>query len=375
MEKFYNEVRRIGKPNAVIALITYGVLHVEGEAIDAIVQEFYWKTIGPYWPAERRHVEEGYRNLPFPFHETKIPDLAIEVQWRLQDLIGYTKTWSAVTAAAKALGTNPVEQFEATLRKQWGDPEFAPPCCVAIVVSCGKYWIKVPNQRFDLDAHTRAIDTCAIDTNKTQMSRNLNTFLSTRTAMTPHQRLLNSTFLTFLFIAVTLASWPARAEDTPTTSTNAVTTNAVTMLYLTRTGERCSATNKTGKVALAKRGILQAGTLSFYTIERIGTVSLRRGTYQCVMEQQLNPDGSGKRKVFRPRAEGPYGHHLKSSTGGPAAILIHSANTPHQLTGCIAPGRQKTPEGVDESIPALKAIFDACGGFVDGKVVWLVVRN
>jgi SAM-dependent methyltransferase len=123
LEKFYTEVRRIAKRNGIIALITYGVLHVEGEAIDAVIQEFYWKTIGPYWPPERRHVEDGYKNLPFPFRETKLPDLAIEVNWRLQDLIGYINTWSAVNAAQKALGTNPVEAFEATLRKQWTDAE------------------------------------------------------------------------------------------------------------------------------------------------------------------------------------------------------------------------------------------------------------
>ncbi|MGZ4963959.1 MAG: DUF5675 family protein [Limisphaerales bacterium] len=191
---------------------------------------------------------------------------------------------------------------------------------------------------------------------------------------------MTSTFITCLTVLIALAAWSADADDvsassTNIVSTNAVTSKAVTTLYLTRTGERCSATDKTGKVALAKRGILQAGKLSFYTIERIGTVSLHRGTYQCVMEQETNKDGSPRRRVFRPRAEGPYGHHLKSSSGGPAAILIHSANTPHQLTGCIAPGLKKIPEGVDDSLPALKAIFEACGGFVDGKVVWLVVRN
>ncbi len=192
------------------------------------------------------------------------------------------------------------------------------------------------------------------------------------------RRLLNSSGL--LMILIALAGLPAWADEVPAVSTNAISTNTVTTppvttLYLTRTGERCAATNKVGKIALAKRGILQAGALQFFTIERIGTVSLRRGIYECVMEQQHNSDGSEKRKVFRPRADGPLGHHLKSSTGGPAAILIHPANTPHQLTGCIAPGRIKTPDGVDQSIAALKAIFDACGGFVDGKVVRLVVRN
>src|SRR4051812_3275030 len=110
-----------------------------------------------------------------------------------------------------------------------------------------------------------------------------------------------------LSIFITLSNRNVRADDAPPTVTSAPpATNIVTTLYLARTGERCAATNKTGKIALAKRGILQAGKLSFYTIERIGTVSLHRGTYQCVMEQETNPDGSARRRVFRPRAEGPY---------------------------------------------------------------------
>lgn len=120
LDKFYAEVRRVARPNAVIALITYGVLHVEGD-VDPLVQRFYYETIGPYWPRERRHVEDGYRSLPFPFQETRLPDLAIEVTWRLDDLVGYINTWSAVRAAEKALGMNPSGQFEEELRSMWGD--------------------------------------------------------------------------------------------------------------------------------------------------------------------------------------------------------------------------------------------------------------
>ena len=121
LPKFYSEVRRVARPNAVICLITYGVLHVEGE-VDPHVQRFYWETIGPHWPAERRHVEDGYRSLPFPFRETKLPALAIEVSWRLNDLLGYIDTWSAVKAAEKVLGTNPAEQLEKELQSIWGEP-------------------------------------------------------------------------------------------------------------------------------------------------------------------------------------------------------------------------------------------------------------
>jgi len=122
LEKFYSEVRRIARPNGVLALITYGVLHVEGDA-EPTVQKFYSETVGPYWPPERRHVEAGYRNLPFPFREIPFPSLSIEVSWTLADLIGYVGTWSAIKGAEKALGTNPIVQFERELLECWGDAQ------------------------------------------------------------------------------------------------------------------------------------------------------------------------------------------------------------------------------------------------------------
>jgi ubiquinone/menaquinone biosynthesis C-methylase UbiE len=77
LEKLYAESRRIARPRAIIALITYGVLH-EG-SVDRCVQHFYYETIHRFWPAESRHVEDGYSSLPFPFEEVALPKLAIEV--------------------------------------------------------------------------------------------------------------------------------------------------------------------------------------------------------------------------------------------------------------------------------------------------------
>ncbi|WP_369805409.1 methyltransferase domain-containing protein [Sphingobium sp. EM0848] len=122
LDAFYAEARRVARPNAVLALITYGLWHVEGD-VDPIVQHFYKKVIAPYWPPERRHVEEGYRNLPFPFREITLPPMTIEVAWRLEDVIGYVRTWSAVRAARKALGRTPVESFALNLGEAWGDPD------------------------------------------------------------------------------------------------------------------------------------------------------------------------------------------------------------------------------------------------------------
>ncbi|SEI75392.1 Methyltransferase domain-containing protein [Azotobacter beijerinckii] len=121
LERFYAEVRRVARPGAALALISYGVLQVEGPPTP-LVEHFYYRVLGPWWPAERRHVEEGYRSLPFPFAERQAPALAIEVQWGLAELLGYLDTWSAVRELEKAQGRAPVERFAAELAAAWGDP-------------------------------------------------------------------------------------------------------------------------------------------------------------------------------------------------------------------------------------------------------------
>ena len=122
LQAFYAEARRVGKPGAGLALITYGVIQADPE-IDPVIQHFYKDVVGPYWPPERRHVEEGYRSLPFPFDELAAPALAIEVRWKAPELIGYADTWSAVRGAEKALGREPIERFRRDLLAAWGDPE------------------------------------------------------------------------------------------------------------------------------------------------------------------------------------------------------------------------------------------------------------
>jgi len=122
LDKFYKEVARVARPNAVLALITYGVLQVEGTA-DSLVQSFYYQTIAPYWPAERRHVEDGYQSLPFPFTEITVPAITMQEYWNLDELMGYFNTWSAVKEAKKAMGFNPVDQLRIALLPEWGNPE------------------------------------------------------------------------------------------------------------------------------------------------------------------------------------------------------------------------------------------------------------
>jgi SAM-dependent methyltransferase len=120
LDAFYSEVRRVLKSGAAIAAWTYGVLNVEGDAVGATLSHFYQRVIGPYWPAERRHVENGYADLPFPFTEVTSPALAIQRAWVLDDLLNYCRSWSATSQYKRATGSDPVVALESELAPVWG---------------------------------------------------------------------------------------------------------------------------------------------------------------------------------------------------------------------------------------------------------------
>lgn len=121
--KFWPEARRVLTQTGVIAVWAYGVNEVQGEAVNQLAQEFYSSTVGPYWPPERKLVEEGYRTVPFPFERISPPAFCMEARWTLDQLLGYFSTWSATNRFMKATGCNPLEPLSKALARVWGEPE------------------------------------------------------------------------------------------------------------------------------------------------------------------------------------------------------------------------------------------------------------
>lgn len=121
LERFYAEARRVAKPEAVLAACTYESCSVTPE-VDRITAGLYSGALAGYWPPERRHVELGYQDLPFPFTEIQVPAFQMQADWTLAHYLGYLRTWSAVQAYIRKDGEDPVRAIEQELAEAWADP-------------------------------------------------------------------------------------------------------------------------------------------------------------------------------------------------------------------------------------------------------------
>lgn len=119
--RFLPEAGRVLRPGGALAVWSYGVLELD-EPVGTIVHRFYSETVGPYWPAERALVEDGYRAAWLPIEEVTPPPFAMESDLPLEGLTGYIRTWSAVGRFTRAHGADPVLELTETLRPLWGDP-------------------------------------------------------------------------------------------------------------------------------------------------------------------------------------------------------------------------------------------------------------
>jgi SAM-dependent methyltransferase len=118
-ERFYSEVRRTAKEDALLCVVGYNRPKISEET-DQLITSFYTNVIGRYWDKERRYIDEEYKTIPFPFGEIQSPQFSNKLQWTFEHLAGYLNTWSAVKHFIKQNNYNPVDQLQEELERYWG---------------------------------------------------------------------------------------------------------------------------------------------------------------------------------------------------------------------------------------------------------------
>lgn len=115
---FYAEVKRVLKPSGLLAVWTYSPISLPDEKLNQVVQDYYDTIAKPWWPPGREHVDNGYRDLPFPFPELPDPGIAMTHSMTIDSLCGYVRTWSASARYLEAMKTDPTEILRQHLSKQ-----------------------------------------------------------------------------------------------------------------------------------------------------------------------------------------------------------------------------------------------------------------
>jgi hypothetical protein len=80
------EAERVLKQNGIITVWTYNLLIISPE-IDSVIKYFYFNVVGEFWTPERKLVENGYENIPFPFYKIPSPSFRMSAKWTIKQLI------------------------------------------------------------------------------------------------------------------------------------------------------------------------------------------------------------------------------------------------------------------------------------------------
>lgn len=119
---FFKEVKRVGKPGAILAVWGYDIGRVS-EEIDRHFDHFYQVITGPYWDDERRHVDARYQSIPFELEELPTQQFVMDLLLTLNQFAGYLYSWSGVQHMIRAGQPDPIPALMNLLKHSWSPDE------------------------------------------------------------------------------------------------------------------------------------------------------------------------------------------------------------------------------------------------------------
>lgn len=120
-DRFYDEVRRTARKNALLAVIGYGMVRID-EQSNTIIDELYKTAFSKYFNENQRYLDNRYQNIPFPFDEIPSPAFENRYTWSLDQLEGYFNSWSAIQRIKSEKGYNPADKTVNELKRVLSNP-------------------------------------------------------------------------------------------------------------------------------------------------------------------------------------------------------------------------------------------------------------
>lgn len=134
---FFREAERVLRPGGIVAVWSYNLFRTT-PPMDAVIDHLYHDVLGPYWPPERRLVQEGYRTVALPFDELPAPDCRMEAEQDVDQILNYLGTWSAVRRYVEKTGRDPLVPAAEALRSLAPGPGVRIPVRWPLVVRIGR---------------------------------------------------------------------------------------------------------------------------------------------------------------------------------------------------------------------------------------------
>ena len=119
-DNFYTEVKRVLKPDGILAVWTYGLPKISPRVDDAI-KHMYFDVLSGFWPERIHYVEEQYHTLPFPFEEIIPSTFSMEAMWDRNQLAGFLDSWSATQKYSQKKSRHPLEEVWDDISDDWKD--------------------------------------------------------------------------------------------------------------------------------------------------------------------------------------------------------------------------------------------------------------
>jgi SAM-dependent methyltransferase len=122
LDRFYDEVRRVAIPGAVLSLFGFRDVLVSAD-VDKIVSRYIHELLGPFWQEKNKDLNDSkLTNLHFPFQEIAHPEFAIRLSCLPERLLTLLDSYSAAQGFLEYHRQLPSDFIREELIEAWGGP-------------------------------------------------------------------------------------------------------------------------------------------------------------------------------------------------------------------------------------------------------------